>query len=120
MSRTDKEKRKLIKYHCNKPKGGKTPFLISNFKFKNMSKVKEEDYIKMLDIIGECIDCFSIVIKKYGIIPNEFYYLCDDAGCGISAIDVVNKLTEKGITATVEVESLKLNSEYSEVLVTLV
>lgn len=85
-----------------------------------MSKVKEEDYIKMLDIIGECIDCFSIVIKKYGMIPNEFYYLCDDAGCGISAIDVVNKLTEKGITATVEVESLKLNSEYSEVLVTLV
>ena len=83
-------------------------------------EIKIEDYQKMMNLIGDSIDCFNIVHQCYDTENDEFYYLVDDVGCGVSEIDVVNNLLEEGITAEVQSQSLKLHNDFSEVLVKLV
>lgn len=85
-----------------------------------MSKVKIEDYQKMMKLIGDSIECFNIVHQCCDTENDEFYYLIDDAGCGVSEIDIVNNLLQDGITAEVQVQPLQLHNDFSEVLVTLV
>lgn len=85
-----------------------------------MSKVKIEDYQKMMHLIAKSIECYEIVHQCYDTENDEFYYLVDDVGCGVSEIDVVNNLLEEGITAEVQVQPLQLHNDFSEVLVTLV
>ena len=82
--------------------------------------VKIEDYQKMMNIIGRSIVCFEIVHQRYDTENDEFYYLVDDVGCGVSEIDVVNNLLEEGITAEVQSQPLRLHNDFSEVLVRLV
>ena len=83
-------------------------------------EIKIEDYQKMMNLIGDSIDCFSIVYQCYNTENDEFYYLVYDIGCGVSEIDIVNSLLEEGITAEVQVQNLQLHNDFSEVLVKLV
>lgn len=83
-------------------------------------EIKVEDYQKMMNLIGSSIECFEIVHQRYDTENDEFYYLVDDVGCGVSEIDVVNSLLEEGITAEVQSQPLKLHNDFSEVLVKLV
>ena len=83
-------------------------------------EIKIEDYQKMMKLIGDSIECFEIVHQRYDTENDEFYYLVDDVGCGVSEIDVVNSLLEEGITAEVQSQPLKLHNDFSEVLVKLV
>lgn len=83
-------------------------------------EIKVEDYQKMMNLIGSSIECFEIVHQCYDTENDEFYYLVDDVGCGVSEIDVVNNLLEEGITAEVQVQNLQLHNDFSEVLVKLV
>ena len=83
-------------------------------------EIKVEDYQKMMNLIGDSIECFNIVHQCYDTENDEFYYLVDDVGSGVSDIDVVNNLLEEGITAEVQSQPLKLHNDFSEVLVRLV
>lgn len=83
-------------------------------------EIKVEDYQKMMNLIGGSIECFDIVHQCYDTENDEFYYLVDDVGCGVSEIDIVNNLLEEGITAEVQSQPLKLHNDFSEVLVKLV
>lgn len=83
-------------------------------------EIKVEDYQKMMNLIGGSIECYEIVHQRYNTENDEFYYLVDDVGCGVSEIDVVNNLLEEGITAEVQSQPLKLHNDFSEVLVKLV
>lgn len=83
-------------------------------------EIKIEDYQKMMKLIGDSIECFEIVHQRYDTENDEFYYLVDDVGCGVSEIDVVNSLLEEGITAEVQSQPLRLHNDFSEVLVRLV
>lgn len=83
-------------------------------------EIKIEDYQKMMHLIAKSIDCYEIVHQCYDTENDEFYYLVDDVGSGVSEIDVVNSLLEEGITAEVQSQPLKLHNDFSEVLVKLV